>query len=462
VLDATNQVTAIPSAPSSRKHLLVNQTDSYCQHHKRVPETLNNVNSTYVVVVGNGQIACHYLLSILTLTASFNNRDIRLHALDIQAKDVFETRNTATQVSYFNADYKNEYDVEHTLTNRVTIGHDWQVMSADHERLNEYLSEHSYEKILKNANGKQSSTYSTAPLNGDSCTPYDSVSSTTIDDDAKHSQRTTATGTTDPTDACTNGLICDVKEGSRPQRPDYATHTCSVSVNGVMSDIKYNFEHGDWGLKVLLIVLSAIVTYLVMPLFDVVQPGHTKQEYIDPDYTIVDVPVAVRAYVLPHNGMNDVPCVLKALQIVQQSGWTTGSAMTVNNRALAVAQEHTKTHVKIGLKGKSAAVLPSLLQNRTITRLSIDARGRYDEQAIYRILLENMVYLTKVESIDIVFYHKIDAAMNILRAVYAHCLQVHTVKLQYLYGLCYTIDDAVPCPASLRSLELVNVKCLTQ
>jgi hypothetical protein len=102
-------------------------------------------------------------------------------------------------------------------------------------------------------------------------------------------------------------------------------------------------------------------------------------------------------------------------------------------------------------------VLPSLPQNRTITRISIDARGRYDERVIYRILQKDMMYLTQLESIDIVFYHRIDAAMNILQAVYAHCLQVHTVKLQYLYGMCYTIDDTVPYPASLKSLELVNV-----
>eukprot|EP00953_Heterococcus_sp_UTEX-ZZ885_P040114 20524-Heterococcus_DN1.PRE.1 len=95
-----------------------------------------------------------------------------------------------------------------------------------------------------------------------------------------------------------------------------------------------------------------------------------------------------------HELANDAPaatCLLRVLAIASQQGWLAGSTvLCANNAVLAVAAEHTKSHVNVGLTGTSVAALESLLQSRAITSLSIDTHGHSEESDIIDTVVHNM------------------------------------------------------------------------
>jgi hypothetical protein len=284
-------------------------------------------------------------------------------------------------------------DIKHTSLKRVTIRHDWQVTMTDIEQFICKTVSNIIETVNNSNSNGQNSSAITKP--NSILTPSNQINTTSY--------------LTTPEPADLIAVAAAQNSGSSTVSGQYSqriTTTTSTTAKPANSSITIQ-------------CMIAIVIWLIYALtFDVNKP----------ESTVVNVPVTVRAYALPHNGnTNDVSSVLKALQIAQQSGWIASSGMSFNNTALAVAQEHTKTHVRVGSNGESPAVLPSVLQNRTITRLSVDARGRRDERAIYRILLKNIAYLTQLESIDIVFHNRKYAATDILQAVYAHCPRIHSV-----------------------------------
>jgi hypothetical protein len=340
---------------------------------------------------------------------------------------VFESTNATSHVSYFTKEFKNKYDIEHASLNRVTIGQGSHVMLNDYERLTQYLgvSSSKLSKTINNSNPHNSNVMTTPEaeeINSNMITPTKQNGSTLI----------TTTS----------------------QDDSFA----SVAAYGVLMVLIMVLD---------LLMCCGVVNYVSAAAYEGAAAlklccAFGKQLYTATlnqlrTTTAADLPCT-------HKPANDAPAatsLLSGLAIVLQLDWLTSSTeFCVISATLAVFTEYTDTHVKVGLTGTSVAALASLLQSRAVTSLNIDTHGHTEESNVIDTLVHNMVHLTQLQSLEMVYWQKADVKA-ILQAVYKHCPQLGTIKLRYAYEECgyqyHDIGEDVLGPVGLKSLRLRHV-----